>query len=215
MTDQRPTFMFKERARGPMPREETVTKQTAFTLIEVLVVIAIIGLLVTILVPSMNKARDYAKRTVCASNLRNIGVGLRSYIGERNDRLPYASFMPSVSPLPLETEESIYISDVLKKRLGNEIGVFECPSDYSGSVRAAPNNGLSYFQSERSSYEYRVRFGGGTMAELSNRFSRRGRIVAENMIWIMRDYDNFHAPAGEIGSRRYLYIDGHVTDFEN
>ena len=158
----------------------------------------------------MSKARDYAKRTACASNLRNIGVALRSYIGERNDRLPYASFMPSLSPLPLETEESIYISDVLKKRLGNEIDVFECPSDYSGSVRADPNNGLSYFHSERSSYEYRVQFGGGTMAELSNRFSRRGRIVADNMIWIMRDYDNFHAPAGKI-----VYRDFHGSVIPN
>jgi hypothetical protein len=31
----------------------------------------------------------------------------------------------------------------------------------------------------------------------------------------MRDYNNFHGESGEPGARRYLYIDGHVADFEN
>lgn len=45
-----------------------------FTLIELLVVIAIISLLVSILIPSLQKAKDLAKRAVCASNWHNIGL---------------------------------------------------------------------------------------------------------------------------------------------
>ena len=43
----------------------------------------------------------------------------------------------------------------------------------------------------------------------------RGRTIPDNTVWIMRDYNNFHGEGGKPGARRYLYIDGHVTDFEN
>ncbi len=190
-------------------------RRRAYTLIEVLVTIAIITLLVGILAPSLRSARATAKRAVCGSNLRQIGIALRGYIGDNRDRLPHASFMPSVAPLPLDREEPISIADVLSKRLGNDTGPFQCPKDETGSTRPAPNNGLSYFESEGSSYEYRTFFAGQTMTEIANRYGQRGRSVAETAIWVMRDYDNFHAPAGTTGARRYLYIDGHVSDYEN
>jgi len=43
---------------------------------------------------------------------------------------------------------------------------------------------------------------------------RRDKTLNENQIWIMSDYWNFHAPAGAPGSRRYLYLDGRVEDYE-
>jgi prepilin-type N-terminal cleavage/methylation domain-containing protein/prepilin-type processing-associated H-X9-DG protein len=50
-----------------------------FTLVELLVVIAIIGLLVALLLPAIQSARESARRSECASNLRQIGVGLTAF----------------------------------------------------------------------------------------------------------------------------------------
>jgi prepilin-type N-terminal cleavage/methylation domain-containing protein/prepilin-type processing-associated H-X9-DG protein len=55
-----------------------------FTLIELLVVIAIISLLVSLMMPSLQKARDLAKRMACSSKLHNIGIAFYLY-GQDND----------------------------------------------------------------------------------------------------------------------------------
>ncbi len=190
-----------------------------FTLIELLVVVAIIGSLVAILMPALSGARARARRTACSSNLRELGLGLSSYMRDSGDIFPYASFMPSMGTAPVDdVTEPIYIADVLANHVGNE-KAFKCPDDLGGEPRDDPNNGKSYFESERSSYEYRTqpRLGGRTMKDVVQRIQQgpSGEQLQESTIWIMRDFNNFHGIPGQEGARRYLYYDGHVTDFEN
>jgi prepilin-type N-terminal cleavage/methylation domain-containing protein len=59
-----------------------------FTLIELLVVIAIIALLISILVPTLSLAKETAKKVVCGTNLRSIGIGLYTYQDNHSGRLP-------------------------------------------------------------------------------------------------------------------------------
>ncbi len=200
-----------------------------FTLIELLVVVAILGLLTAILLPGFRSAKIQARRTMCGTNLRQLGVAMGSYLNENGERFPYVSFLPSVIP---EVEDRVYLADALAVYTNNNEKVFECPADLPGrGGRTELMMGVSYFESERSSYEYRVRLAGRTIDEVANSYERRrGEPAPVNTIWIMRDYFNFHrrnrAPAdGEQteedhevasaqGQRNYLYVDGHVADFE-
>jgi len=107
-----------------------------FTLIELLVVISIISVLLTIIVPAMNSARDLAKRAVCLHQVRNQVVGLGMYADENNDYYPIRSaYVYALSPdgfLPQNEAEAIDLLTGLGKLYPDYIfdpHMFYCPAD--------------------------------------------------------------------------------------
>ncbi len=74
-----------------MKLHRSPSRAHAFTLIELLVVVGVIALLIAILVPTLGRAKETARRTVCASNLKSIGYGINVFAFENSDRiLPFS-----------------------------------------------------------------------------------------------------------------------------
>jgi prepilin-type N-terminal cleavage/methylation domain-containing protein len=104
----------------------------AFSLVEVLVVIAIIALLAALLLPALRGAKESGKRTMCAGNLKQVGMAIRLYADDWSDSLPV---LPDPNPYP--NGVGAYYKQLVKSNVGlmgpasPDEKVFICPSDPS------------------------------------------------------------------------------------
>jgi prepilin-type N-terminal cleavage/methylation domain-containing protein/prepilin-type processing-associated H-X9-DG protein len=117
-------------------------KRRAFTLIEILVVIAIIALLAAIIFPVFSRARESARAISCLSNLKQIGMGLAMYSEDYAGRYPIAGGEISWDAVDSSTGNGPWMQQMqsyLKNRQ-----VFHCPSDGDSEY--------SYFLGSRAAY---------------------------------------------------------------
>src|SRR5438874_8468839 len=97
----------------------------AFTLIEVLVVMAIIAILAAILVPSLNSALERAKATKDMSNLRQIGTATQTYLNDSDGVFPGSTTATWMSQLELNQKYlSVWriLQSPFDKRSSSELG---------------------------------------------------------------------------------------------
>src|ERR1700742_751732 len=73
---------------GRPPRKGKSRFCRAFTLVELLVVIGIVAILIAMIMPALARTREMAKRTQCASNLRQLGTALIMYAMDNRQELP-------------------------------------------------------------------------------------------------------------------------------
>ncbi len=122
-----------------------------FTLIEMLVVIGIISVLISILLPVLNQAREAANQIKCASNLRNIGQAVAVYMTENSGALPNSftykgmgfdnsTTPPTQTPDP-EDQGYVHWSWLLFEGGAVKADAFKCPSlDKGGLPASNPDN---------------------------------------------------------------------------
>lgn len=199
----------------------------AFTLVELLVVIAVIGLLVGLLLPAVQAARNAARRTECINNLRQVGLAFEQHLQTRGTKpkFPDSPRLPvSVNPRKLPG-----LPEVLAGFTEDNAAMWRCPNDLTRSGVAmlddeennhsgwlgslvGSDTQLGYFDIEKTSYEYPGdRHGGKTRPQvLADR--RTGEQRNSTRVWIVYDYEAVHGTAGENGARNFLYLDGHVDN---
>ncbi len=110
-------------------------KSKAFTLIELLVVIAIIAVLMAILMPSLNAARDQAKRVHCRSNVKTLSLAWFMYKDDYSDTLvngntgngAWVTNPPNGANL--QQQKDAIAAGALFSYAGKDTDVYHCPSD--------------------------------------------------------------------------------------
>jgi prepilin-type N-terminal cleavage/methylation domain-containing protein/prepilin-type processing-associated H-X9-DG protein len=116
-------------------------RAVAFTLVELLVVVAIIGVLVGLLLPAVQKIRETAHGISCSNNLKQIGLALHSYHDSKNflpasdtaiptsqSWVPY--ILPYIEQEPLYNQYNFNLNwtDVNQTAVATPLKVFQCPS---------------------------------------------------------------------------------------
>ncbi len=207
-------------------------RRRGFTVVELLVVVAILGLVIGLVLPAIQSAREAARRTICKANLKQCGIAMIVYLDRKSgggprDKFPEAAGVPSQELFTRWPAKPIRpsIAAVLGPYADNVRDVFRCPSDAYYFVRTGPQadeikvrwesipvdqrpkeyESMPY---EGTSYQYPwLRLAGRTRAEvLTSR--RTGQALSSGRLWVLYEFEAFHAP----GYATYLGLDESETN---
>jgi prepilin-type N-terminal cleavage/methylation domain-containing protein len=222
----------------------SVRQKKGFTLIELLVVIAIIALLLAILLPSLSKAKEIAKRVVCKSNLKTQFLACTLYFNDYKDRLPdmekdgywaWGGKQGTIGAAATKTEKFLnpYVGRTGHVGSGDDekvLTVFKCPADKG--MYQGPDGGFatdrrpSWWETVGVSYHY-------NNAALDNDYDKglNGKKITKvrnsaelilvgdgTIITYFNDNDPFQYGywhnKKELGWSNNIFVDGHADYFQ-
>ena len=127
--------------------------RSAFTLVELLVVIGIIAILIAMLLPALNKARESSLKTACLSNLRQLGQSMTFYANDTRNWLPNSN--PPHTTVATDIVPADYVLPLLNTLYLHSPAVFHCPANSNSPVPVAIKDAeYTYPDSARISYDF-------------------------------------------------------------
>lgn len=162
-------------------------RRKGFTLLELLVVLSIVAVLAALLMPVTRRVRARSQAVACVSNLRQLGMGLQSYLSENDQTMPVLA-----AGRETRAEEAKTIDNTLDRYVSAP-KVFACPADDRG---LAEKTGTSYF--------WNPALNGQRTSNLTFL-----TIDAASRIPILSDKEGFHLYREN--KVNILFADGHAT----
>lgn len=165
-----------------------------FTLVELLVVIAVIALLAGLMFPVVHRSRAQGRKTQCLSNLHQIGVSIHTYV------IDYKSYLPVIpTQLPAGPKDPFWLNNVLA--LSKE--TYHCPADDQLKY-----DGQTYYGRWGASYGWNIMYNGMRIDD-KKVFSvdLNGQNIEATNAPLMGDAEAFH---GNL-DKNYLYPDGRTA----
>ena len=189
---------------NPVRRAKVVgqpKKSRGLTLVEMLVVVAILAAMLGILLPALTRARSLAAQSTCVNNLHQLGAALDVVVRRDGGLMPRARSL--ATPI-LSSDTNPPLTVVLVGQLSATTDVFHCPGDESYLY---PVCGLSYY--------YNFMLSGKPLAEVGQEYRRTRTLDEVPVLW---DADNTIFPTlrGDVEVPRFherrqsLFADWHV-----
>ncbi len=135
------------------PSRRRPLRRRAFTLIEILIVVAILGILSAILLPVFNSARETARSATCSSNLKQLGLAINQYVQDSGGFYPHIIGLTPADGCTWSARIFPYLKSAQ---------VLKCPSFSRGEFREGcppsekANDGSIYYNTWRGSYDLAV-----------------------------------------------------------
>jgi len=190
----------------------------AFTLIELLVVVAVIAALAAILFPVFARARERARQTHCANNLRQLGVAIRLYMDDWGNKYPAAIVEEGL----ILNRDWPMIREIIHPYVQNE-STWICPSDWGETYWNAPfgfeQKTAPFYAMEKVGFSSYAYYGYGRSLSWGELAGRPASWVKKPSIGVlMTEMRPWHSPCDPYGNiylspspQNVLYCDGHVA----